>query len=127
MNESSIVQINCNQILHVHVLHGPRTRNIIILACFGPRTKWRKKWMKIILFDEQNLIKGDVAKLESIKISASNKVIPDLSLADVITTVENLTLDKVNNFVPRQLHSSQKTGRAYFEKKTGRVHSKYRK
>ena len=58
------------------------------------------------------------------KISASNKVIPDLSLAD---TVENLTLDKVNNFVPRQLHSSQKTGRAYFEKKTGRVNSKYRK
>ena len=62
-----------------------------------------------------------------LKISANNKVIPDLSLADIITTVENLTLDKVNNFVPRQLHFSQKTGRAYFEKKTGRVHSKYRK
>ena len=62
-----------------------------------------------------------------LKISANNKVIPDLSLADIITTVENLTLDKVNNFVPRQLHSSQKTDRAYFEKKTGRVHSKYRK
>ena len=54
-------------------------------------------------------------------------MIPDLSLADIITTVENLTLDKVNNFVLRQLHSSQKTGRAYFEKKTGRVNSKYRK
>ena len=29
-----------------------------------------------------------------LKISANNKVIPDLSLADIITTVENLTLDK---------------------------------
>ena len=53
--------------------------------------------MKIILFDEQKFDQrtlGDVAKLECIKISASNKVIPDLSLADIITTVENLTLDK---------------------------------
>ena len=61
---------------------------------------------------------------------------PDLSLADIITTIENLTLDNVNNFVPSQPQSSQKTGRAYFEMKTGRayfemktgrVHSKYRK
>ena len=68
-----------------------------------------------------------MAKLECIKISASNGIMLDLSLADIITTIENLTLDNVNKFVPSQPQSSQKTGRAYFEKKTDRVHSKYRK
>lgn len=33
------------------------------------------------------------------------------SLADIITTVETLTLYKVNNFVPRQPYSSKKAGR----------------
>ena len=46
--------------------------------------------------------------------SANNRVLPDLSLADIITIVENLTLDKVNNFAPEQPYSSKKTGRVHF-------------
>ena len=46
--------------------------------------------------------------------SANNRVLPDLSLADIITIVENLTLDKVNNFAPKQPYSSKKTGRVHF-------------
>ena len=50
-----------------------------------------KKCIKIILFDEQKFDQrtlGDVTKLECIKISANNRVMLDLSVADIIANVE---------------------------------------
>ena len=47
--------------------------------------------MKIILFDEQKFDQrtlGDITKLECIKINANNRVMLDLSVADIITNVE---------------------------------------
>ena len=64
----------------------------IILAFSGP-THWKgsKKCIKIILFDEQKFDQrtlGDVTKLECVKISANNRVMLDLSVADIIANVE---------------------------------------
>ena len=65
----------------------------IILAFSGP-THWKgsKKCIKIILFDEQKFDQrtlGDVTKLECIKISANNRVMLDLSVADIIANVDD--------------------------------------
>ena len=54
--------------------------------------------------------------------SPNNRVMPDLSLADIITTVENLTLDKVNNFVQTTV-LLEEDGQSAFKNNTGGVHS----